>query len=152
MEEINVVIYDAGLNINTEIQDVGFQIDVEIAGAGPVGPQGPKGDKGDPGEQGPQGPKGDIGPQGIPGANGYTPVRGVDYWTETDKQEIIDEVLEQVPGGGGISYAIGDGLKLTDNVLSVDTATAAEQDNTKPITSAAVFETVGNIEILLGTI
>ena len=25
---------------------------------------------------------------GAPGADGYTPVRGTDYWTEADKQEI----------------------------------------------------------------
>ena len=29
-----------------------------------------------------KGEKGDIGPAG---ADGYTPVRGVDYWTEADK-------------------------------------------------------------------
>lgn len=43
------------------------------------------------GPQGPQGPKGDT------GAAGYTPVRGVDYWTAADKQEIIDSL----PSGGG---------------------------------------------------
>lgn len=90
---------------------------------------------------------------GAPGEPGKTPERGVDYWTEEDKQEIVDEVLKQVPsGGGGGDYVIGDGLKLEGVVLSVDTATSVEEDNTKPITSAAVFQTVGNIEILLGTI
>lgn len=37
-------------------------------------------------------------------------------------------------------------------VLSVNTAKVVEQDNTLPITSAAVYTTVGNIEVLLGTI
>lgn len=36
--------------------------------------------------------------------------------------------------------------------LSVKTADAAQADNTLPITSAAVHTTVGNIEVLLGTI
>lgn len=40
---------------------------------------------------------------------------------------------------GGKTVQIGDGLKLEDNVLSVDTADVVEQDNTKPVTSAAVF-------------
>ena len=40
--------------------------------------------------------------QGEPGAPGKTPERGVDYWTEDDKQEIISEVLEQVPSGSEI--------------------------------------------------
>lgn len=37
------------------------------------------------------------GPQGVPGEPGYTPVRGVDYWTEADKAEIIADI----PTGGG---------------------------------------------------
>lgn len=57
-------------------------------------------------------------------------------------------------GGGGSStnWIIGDGLILTDNVLSVDTADVMEKDNTKPITSSAVFVEVGNINTLLATI
>lgn len=55
-------------------------------------------------------------------------------------------------GGGGMNYIIGDGLKLEGRTLSVDTATEVQQDNTKPITSAAVYTTVGNIEALLETI
>lgn len=55
-------------------------------------------------------------------------------------------------GGGG--YTIGDGLKLdaATNTLSVDTAAAVEKDNTKPVTSAAVYTEVGNINALLATI
>lgn len=53
----------------------------------------------------------------------------------------------------GTSFEIGSGLKLDeDGTLSVDTATAVEGDNTKPVTSAAVFEVVGNIEAILETI
>ena len=36
--------------------------------------------------------------------------------------------------------------------LSVDTATTVDEDNTKPITSAAVFTEIGNINALLETI
>ena len=57
-------------------------------------------------------------------------------------------------GGGGGGYQIGDGLKLDaeTNTLSVDTADAVEKDNTKPVTSAAVYTEVGNINALLATI
>ena len=67
-------------------------------------------------------------------------------------------------GGGGADVPIasetaagivrvGENLKISaDGVLSVDTATAVEEDNTRPVTSAAVQTTVGNIEILLKTI
>ena len=52
---------------------------------------------------------------------------------------------------GGI--IVGENLKITQKgVLSVDTADNAEQDNTRPITSAAVYTQIGNIEVLLGTI
>lgn len=54
--------------------------------------------------------------------------------------------------GGGTSYKIGDGLKLEGNKLSVDTATEVEQDNTKPVTSAAVYAQIGNIAALLAEI
>lgn len=36
---------------------------------------------------------GKQGETGKPGENGYTPVRGVDYWREEDRQAILDEVL-----------------------------------------------------------
>ena len=49
-------------------------------------------------------------------------------------------------------FEIGGGLRLDNNVLFVDTAGDVEKDNTKPITSAAVFTAVGNINSLLGTI
>lgn len=57
-------------------------------------------------------------------------------------------------GTGGGSYTIGPGLKLDpeSNILSVDTAETVEQDNTLPVTSAAVYTTVGNIDALLATI
>lgn len=57
-------------------------------------------------------------------------------------------------GGSGSSYKIGHGLKLDTptNTLSVNAVSDFEGDNTLPITAAAVQETVGNIEILLGTI
>ena len=53
---------------------------------------------------------------------------------------------------GGSSYEIGDGLKLEGNVLSVDTATEVEEDNTKPVTSGAVYVQLGNVEALLENI
>ena len=59
----------------------------------------PKGDKGDKGDTGTQGPKGDKGDIGAKGADGYTPLKGVDYWTEEDKTEIKGYVDEAILGG-----------------------------------------------------
>lgn len=80
------------------------------------GAPGPKGDKGDPGEVGPQGPTGEQGPQGPAGADGHTPVKGTDYFTESDIAAIkeglatnayvdeklgdIDAALTAILGGG----------------------------------------------------
>ena len=47
-----------------------------------------------------QGPQGEPGPAG---ADGHTPVKGTDYWTETDKQEIINSVLAALPAAEGVS-------------------------------------------------
>ncbi len=48
---------------------------------------------------------------------------------------------------------VGDNLLISnDGKLSVDTANSVEQDNTRPITSAAVHTEVGNINALLETI
>lgn len=55
-------------------------------------------------------------------------------------------------GGGGVPYQNGAGLKVEENVLMVDAANAVEEDNTKPVTSAAVFVEIGNIEALLASL
>lgn len=52
-----------------------------------VSATGPAGVDGQPGERG---PAGETGPAG---SDGKTPERGVDYWTENDKAEIINELL-----------------------------------------------------------
>ena len=38
------------------------------------------------------------------GKNGKTPVRGTDYWTEADKQEMVNAVLAAIPDGTEVSY------------------------------------------------
>jgi len=73
----------------------------------------------------------------------------LDKLGENDKGELT---FNNNPVSGAGSYAIGDGLVVKNGKLSVDTATAVEQDNTKPITSAAVYTEVGNINALLATI
>lgn len=72
-----------------------------------------------------------------------------------NKDNLVAAINEaRQSGGGGGGYTIGDGLKLDaeTNTLSVDTADAVEKDNTKPVTSAAVYTEVGNINALLATI
>lgn len=47
---------------------------------------------------------------------------------------------------------VGENLKIDEGVLSVETTNDAEQDNTKPMTSAGVYVELGNINILLSKI
>lgn len=63
----------------------------------------------------------------------------------------LDEEIV-VKTGGGAGMEVGYGLKVKNGVLMVDAATAVEQDNTLPVTSAAVYTEVGNINALLATI
>ena len=71
---------------------------------GDPGEKGAPGAKGDPGEKGDPGAKGDPGEKGAPGAPGKTPVRGTDYWTAADKQEIVNSVIAALPDGTEVSY------------------------------------------------
>ena len=69
-------------------------------------------------------------------------------------------------GGGGAGYVlppatanrlggiiVGEDLQITvEGILSIIKANAVEADNTRPITAAAVYTEVGNINALLHTI
>ena len=77
------------------------------------GDKGEKGDKGDKGEQGIQGIQGIQGEPGAPGpkgdkgdtgADGHTPVKGTDYFTEADKQELVTAVIAALPSTEEVSY------------------------------------------------
>lgn len=77
--------------------------------------------------------------------------------TEVKSYEALDKRITALEeggsgSGGGTSFKVDETLSLKDGVLGVNTADTVEADNTLPITSAAVFVTVGNIEALLNTI
>lgn len=59
--------------------------------------------------------------------------------------------IQQV-NADGVDFTVDETLSLVDGVLSVNRAETPEADNTLPITSAAVYTTVGNINALLETI
>ena len=103
-------------------------------------------------------------PSGDPGADPTLPIWAqlqsqigdLDDLQTYNKGNLVDAINEarSSGGSGGGGYTIGEGLKLdaATNTLSVDTAEAVEKDNTKPVTSAAVYTEVGNINALLATI
>ena len=45
-----------------------------------------------------------VGITAIKGTNGHTPVKGTDYWTAADKQEIVNDVLAALPDGTEVAY------------------------------------------------
>ena len=99
---------------------------------GPQGPQGEQGPTGETGPQGQDGQSATItgvtatvdDTSGTPtvnvvaggtelarsfqfnftGLKGKTPVKGTDYFTETDKQEIVQDVLNAIPNGDEVGY------------------------------------------------
>lgn len=56
------------------------------------------------------------GPKGDPGEPGYTPQRGKDYWTDSDKREIVEDVLSsgELPSGGDPNAVLYTAQVLTE--------------------------------------
>lgn len=68
-------------------------------------------------------------------------------------QEAVENYLKENPIDTGVNFTTDATLNLSDDgILSVNTADEVEQDNTLPVTSAAVYAEVGNINALLETI
>lgn len=79
--------------------------DKELPNPEPINIKGTKGDKGDKGERGLQGiqgiqgvpgVKGETGARGADGKDGETPEKGVDYFTNEDKAEMVEETKKAV--------------------------------------------------------
>lgn len=98
-------------------------------------------------------PQGEPGEKGDPGVDGKSAYEyAVDGGYEGTEEEFAATIVQAVEGNPGVSFETDATLKLENGVLSVNTVNAVEEDNTLPVTSAAVYSQLGNIEILLGTI
>lgn len=151
--------YEQLLNVAAETKQIAKSVrDDADSGAfkgekGDTGPQGEKGEKGDTGEQGVQGIKGekgdkgdafthedftaeqlfalkgDKGDNGIDGEDGYTPQKGVDYFTEediaglniptVDKTYIPDS--ENAQSGKAVAEALSEAISPIRQTITVDT-------------------------------
>lgn len=68
---------------------------------GPEGPRGPEGPAGPVGPRGEAGERGPAGPIGVQGPAGETPVKGVDYFTPSDIDEmegVIENNIKEITG------------------------------------------------------
>ena len=79
----------------------------------------------------------------------YTETEILNYYKINERLSYLEE-----HGGSssGVDFKTDNTLILENGVLSVNTTNQMEKDNTLPITSAGVYATVGNIEVLLKTI
>lgn len=62
------------------------------------------------------------------------------------------EIGSRVQNVGSSGYSFSEDFRVTGSSVELIKADAAEQDNTHPITSAAVYAEIGNIGALLETI
>lgn len=69
---------------------------------GDKGDTGATGTKGETGATGAKGDKGDKGDTGAAGANGKTPVKGTDYFTASEVQDIVNQAIAGVIANGVI--------------------------------------------------
>ena len=88
--------------------DAGFEGTLEEWLTSLVGPQGIQG------ERGPQGERGERGPAGDPG---YTPVRGVDYFTEEDVSLMVDTVVDRVVTESWV-FVLDDGTEVVKEICA----------------------------------
>lgn len=90
------------------------------------------------------------------GLKGFSPIVDMEKTGNVTKLTITDEQgphVTYIADGSGGGYPVDNETLIIDNgVMKVNTTNLAEQDNTRPITSAGTFAIVGNIEVLLKTI
>ena len=104
VESVSESTADGGSNVVTFSDGKTLTIKNGSKGSkGDQGIQGEKGETGATGAAGAKGDKGDTGATGATGADGYTPVRGTDYWTEADKAE-IQEYIDNAIRAADIVY------------------------------------------------
>lgn len=92
---------------------------------GPQGPVGETGPQGPAGETGPQGPKGD---KGDTGAAGYSPIKGEDYFTDSEIAAIANAAAGKV---------------TADSIGAAPSSHAADKSNPHGVTAAQVG--LGNV-------
>ena len=70
--------------------------------------------------------------------------------------EVVNKINEVIDnqGGGGTTYTAGDGINITNNVISADIATSvsASSTNTKSVGAKLFYDTCGDIETLINAL
>ena len=110
-----------------------------------------QGAKGETGAQGPKGETGQTGPEGPQGPAGKTPVKGTDYFTQADKQEIAEDAAALVDLSGKQNKITASGMLKGDGAGGIEAATPGTDYITEvPVTS--VNGKTGNVSIAKGDV
>ena len=116
---------------------------------GPPGKDGRDGVDGKDGQDGSPGSPGKDGKDGKDGVDGRTPVRGEDYHTEADKQEIIAEVLDRIEipegsggSGGSAELPVFDLAAMGLAAVTLPTGLSAIETDTSALLAALVAGSV----------
>lgn len=88
---------------------------------------------GKPGADGKDGKDGQDGQNGRDGVDGKTPIKGTDYFTPADVQEIAEQAAElvDIPAGGGGGWILLDPVELTEESAHIELY--AEDEDGNPI-------------------
>ena len=111
-------------------------------------------------KNGSRGSTGPAGADGAAGADGYTPVKGTDYFTETDKQEIAEQaagmvsIPEKLPNPnaltftGAVSGTYDGSEPMSVEIPSGGTGGSSEENQWRLLNTVTLTEPVSAIEIL----
>ena len=95
---------------------------------------------------------------GIPrGEKGDTPQKGTDYWTDTDKQEIVDDVLEEIPNAAASTPGLIT-LNQVDNRMSAPVVTLGGSSSaytgtiSGPAWASYLANTTGHIFVVIPSV
>lgn len=110
------------------------------------GEKGDKGDQGIPGKDGLNGKDGAQGEKGEPGENGYTPVKGVDYFTEVEKQEFEEIIKSDLTSLLDKKIDKNQGIENNGKILGID-----ENGDVVPVVNNGVnkekWKLIANIKV-----
>lgn len=98
-----------------------------------------------------RGEKGDKGDRGEKGQDGYTPVRGVDYWTEDDQNEIAEGLEERL---GRITKNAGNTLKGVEkgSVVTIQDVSPVDHSMEVKVTSKNLVDITAPVRIVSASV
>lgn len=89
-----------------------------------------------------------LGAGAIKGQDGKTPVRGTDYWTEADKQQVVNEATSAVENGAVVSEISSNIQQLDSRLSEAIMEIHKSEELIFYITENTAFETAEDFDVL----